>query len=132
MTFKKIFDSVFNEERDMDNINTFRVVIGENEGQNIPHFHLLDGQNNKYVAIRLDMPSYFIHGKYKYILNSKEKKILINWLNSSNIVKTIKDTTPKNNWENLVFAWNVTNNDNINPKQPDYNNLSQDYKLDQK
>lgn len=53
-------------------------------------------------------------------------------MNSSQITKTAQDSASKNNWENLVFIWNVINNDNINPIRPNYNNLGQDYKIDQK
>lgn len=35
---------------------------------------MFDRQNNRNIAIRLDIPSYFIHEKYTSILNSKEKK----------------------------------------------------------
>lgn len=93
---------------------------------------MFDRQNNRNIAIRLDIPSYFIHEKYTSILNSKEKKLLIKWLNSSQITKTAQDSASKDNWENLVFIWNVINNDNINPIRPNYNNLGQDYKIDQK
>ena len=33
----------------------------------------------------LDKPFYFLHGKYKHILNAKEKKQFIAWINSTNI-----------------------------------------------
>lgn len=118
-----MFDSIFNEERNICGIYNFNIVIGENEGHNIPHFHIFDAQSNMCIAIKLDKPEYFIHGKYTYTLNSKEKKLLVNWLNSSKITKAIKNFEPKNNWENLVFAWNVVNNDNINPEQVNYNLL---------
>lgn len=123
MIFKTVFDSVFNEERDVDKLYNFRIVVGENEGHNIPHFHMFSVQDGKYISIKLDKSEYFIHGKYTYTLNSKEKKLLVDWLNSSKITKVIKNFEPKNNWENLVSTWNVVNNDNINPETVNYNLL---------
>ena len=72
----------------------------------------------------LDKPFYFLHEKYKYVLNAKEKKHLIIWLNSTNINGEItpdqNGNLPKNNWENLRNCWNAISNSKINCPMPDY------------
>lgn len=132
MKFKELFDNIFSEERECGKFNGFQVDIGEDEGEFIPHFHLKRVQNNDKTAIRLDMPYYFLHGDKKYILNSKERKFLVAWLNSKptstkNLGKN--DELPKNNWESLKNAWNNNSPDAIiNCEQPNYNLLEKDYK----
>lgn len=48
----------------------------------VPHFHFYTRDKKISGCIRLDAPDYFVHGKHKAKLNSKEKKQLIEWLNS--------------------------------------------------
>lgn len=135
MIFKELFGKLLNEERGGGKVKNFDVIVGENEGI-IPHFHLLNESENKFTAIRLDAPYYFLHGDKNYILNSKEKKELINWLNSSNIngVKTVDKNgiLPSCNWENLRNSWNIMySNNQVVCLKPDYSLLNKDYK-DQK
>jgi hypothetical protein len=125
------------EERNGGKNDGFKIQLGENEGDNIPHFHLDNGEfgkKQKKTAIRLDMPYYFLHGDKTYILNSKERKNLITWLNAKPEKSKINKNNetcefPKNNWENLRNMWN-----NYYPQakvicnQIDYSNLCKDYK----
>ena len=65
------------EERNGGDFLKFEVQLGEDEGKNIPHFHLDNGEiekKKKKTAIRLDMPYYFLHGDKTYIFNSKKKE----------------------------------------------------------
>ena len=81
----------------------------------------------------IDKPYYFLHGDKTYILNSKEKKLFILWINSkpSKIIKGNEQNgeLPKSNWENLRNMWN-----NYYPQvkitcpMPNYNLLERDYK----
>ena len=87
MKLKEVYNlaKAINEERAGGENTDFKVQLGENEGENIPHFHLDNGEigsKRKKTAIRLDMPYYFLHGDKTYILNSKERKNLIAWLNT--------------------------------------------------
>jgi hypothetical protein len=125
------------EERGGGENDGFKVQLGENEGENIPHFHLFNneiGKKKKKTAIRLDMPYYFLHGDKTYILNSKERKNLIAWLDakpdSSKINKNNETGEfPKNNWENLRNMWNnYYPQAKITCNKIDYSTLCKDYK----
>ena len=80
------------------------------------------------------MPYYFLHGDKTYILNSKERKNLIAWLNAKPEKSKINKNNetgefPKNNWENLRNMWNnYYPQAKITCKQIDYSNLCKDYK----
>ena len=137
MNLKEIVDKVLTEERNGNDFLEFNVQLGESEGENIPHFHLDNGEignKKKKTAIRLDMPFYFLHGDKTYILNSKEKKLFVLWIKSKpkKIVKGNEQDgkLPKNNWENLRNMWN-----NYYPQakikcsdMPNYSLLEKDYK----
>lgn len=127
---------VLTEERKGGKNNGFKVELGENEGENIPHFHLDNGEigkKQKKTSIMIDKPYYFLHGDKTYILNSKERKILIAWLNARPIYKKGNEDEngkpPKNNWENLRNMWNnYYPQAKITCNQVDYSNLCKDYK----
>ena len=137
MNLKEIVDKVLAEERNGNDFLEFNVQLGENEGENIPHFHLDNGEvgkKKKKTAIRLDMPFYFLHGDKTYILSSKEKKLFVLWIKSKpkKIVKGNEQDgeLPQNNWENLRNMWN-----NYYPQAkincsdtPNYSLLEKDYK----
>ena len=137
MNLKEIVDKALTEERNGNDFLEFNVQLGESEGENIPHFHLDNGEigkKKKKTAIRLDMPYYFLHGDKTYILNSKEKKLFVLWIKSKpkKIVKGNEQDgeLPQNNWENLRNMWN-----NYYPQAkincsdtPNYNLLEKDYK----
>ena len=76
MNLKKLIKIIL-EERGRWEEGDFTINIGEDEGDNVKHFHLdseekYDRNNFKLSAIMLNEPYYFLHGKRKYILNSKE------------------------------------------------------------
>ena len=137
MNLKEIVDKALTEERNGNDFLEFNIQLGESEGENIPHFHLDNGEigkKKKKTAIRLDMPFYFLHGDKTYILNSKEKKLFVLWIKSKpkKIVKGNEQDgeLPQNNWENLRNMWN-----NYYPQAkincsdtPNYNLLEKDYK----
>ena len=137
MNLKEIVDKVLTEERNGNDFLEFNVQLGESEGENIPHFHLDNGEigkKKKKTAIRLDMPFYFLHGDKTYILSSKEKKLFVLWIKSKpkKIVKGNEQDgeLPQNNWENLRNMWN-----NYYPQakincsdMPNYSLLEKDYK----
>ena len=118
MKFKEIIDKILNEERNGGEFDRYQVEVGEDEG--------------KHTAIMIDRPFYFLHGKYKYVLNAKEKKHLIIWLNLTNINGEItpdeSGNPPKNNWENLRNCWNAISDSKINCPMPNYKLLLRNYK----
>ena len=133
MKFKEIFDKILKKERNGGRFEDYRVEVGEDEGKHLIHFHLFHrNDSRKNTAIMLDKPFYFLHGKYKYVLNAKEKKQFIIWLNSTNINGEITPNKngelPKNNWENLRNCWNAISESQIDCPMPDYKLLFKNYK----
>jgi hypothetical protein len=133
MKLKEIVDRILKEERNGGHFENYRAEVGEDEGEYLIHFHLFHKDDSrKNTAIMLDKPFYFLHGKYKYVLNAKEKKQFIAWINSTNIngeITSDKDgNLPKNNWENLRNCWNAISKNKINCFMPDYNLLFKNYK----
>jgi len=134
--FKEIFDEVFSEERGMSFPlgNGFEISLGEFEGKDCIHLHLVNKQDwRKNTAVLLTAPYYFLHGHYKYRLNAKETKILVKWFNSKPDKNPMNDENgnpPANNWENLKNTWNVEYPQaKIEIKtMPDYKNLFNNYK----
>ena len=102
----------------------YEIYIHTDDPGNIPHFHIWDAETrgNKYhTCIRIDKPKYFHHTGKEDILNSRDKRDLIEFLNSKPRNKRY-DT----NWEYLVSMWN-DNNSKINVAEdiemPDYTKL---------
>ena len=136
MNLREIINKILVEERNGNDFLTFNVQLGESEGENIPHFHLDNGEvgkKQKKSAIRIDMPYYFIHGDKTYKLNSKEKKLFICWLKSkpTKIVKGNEQDgkLPQTNWENLRNMWNnYYPTSKVICSMPNYSILEKDYK----
>ena len=63
----------------LGNFDDYEVMVYEGEGT-IPHFHFRNLQNGKQGCIKLLTNEYFFHGQYTDTLNSKERKLLVNYL----------------------------------------------------
>jgi len=101
---------------DFDN---FSIYVYGSEGPK-PHFHLIIG-NPRYpeweTCIEISSSTYFHHNNKEGILNSKQKKRLIEFLNKKHHL--LQGT----NWEVLVIQWCMNNPEyEINPKtkMPNY------------
>ena len=96
------------------------VFVGDNEGQ-IPHFHIKSKSVKWECCLELYRNRYFSHGSKIWKLNSKQCKILDNWLRQKSTINPFKDLT---NWEVLCGFWLAQNNPKTNvpsnPKMPDY------------
>lgn len=99
--------------------DNYLVSIYSGEGL-IPHFHFYTVDGTKKGCIRLDKAQYFTHGDNTAILNSKEKKNLVEWLKSKH------KALPITIWEYMVVLWDDNNEDYLmdeNIKMPNYENL---------
>lgn len=67
----------------------------------IPHFHFIDFANEKEGCICLQENKYFNHGTKQNILNSKERKMLIDFLNTKVGNVSI--------FKNMCRKWNESN-----------------------
>jgi hypothetical protein len=102
------------EMANIGSFDGFTIYIYGSEGPK-PHFHLIKG-NPKYpdfeTCIKINNPIYFHHSGKEGVLNSKEKKRLIEFLKSNN-----KYFPDKTNWQMLVIQWSMNNTDfQISPK----------------
>lgn len=73
----------------------------------VAHFHLLKGNPDSprwETCIKLSSAEYFHHDGKEGILNSKQKKQLIEFLNTAN-----EDLPQITNWQSVVVAWNQNN-----------------------
>lgn len=107
----------------MPGLGSIKITIYGNEAYGIPHFHILKKTNERVSCICLFEARYFVHGGYKALLNSKQKKQLDKILRLPN--KTEPELT---NWEYMAKYW-ISHNDSNNLynkrkyKQPDYTKL---------
>ena len=134
MKFKRVdyefnIESVYSLEEmakigSYDNVD---VIVFTNDPGYIPHFHIRDSNTNGtlfHTCIRIDSPEYFHHTGKEDILNSKDKKDLVRFLNQYSSSNRFKEFT---NWQLLVTFWNM-NNSNVqideDIEMPNYINLS--------
>ena len=101
--------------------NTLCIIIRMNDVGNIPHFHIMDRStlgSKFHTCIKIETPEYFHHTGKEDILNSKQRKSLVEFLKSSHRKGT--------KWEMLVDLWNINNSTMIvddNIDMPDYINM---------
>ena len=102
--------------------NTLCVIIRMNDAGNIPHFHVMDRTTlgrKFHTCIKIEAPEYFHHTGKEDVLNSKQRKSLVDFLQSSHRKGT--------KWEMLVDLWNINNSTMIvddNIDMPDYTKLT--------
>lgn len=111
---------ILNEMAQIGYIGPYQIYVHTNDPGHIPHFHIWDlstrGQNF-HTCIRIDCPEYFHHTGKEDVLNSKQRKELVNFLNSS--YRNRKQTV----WQHLIDVWNDNNSDveiDENTPMPDY------------
>lgn len=118
----EIEDKMLLEMASIGNIdNTLCVVIRMNDAGNIPHFHIMDKSTlgkKFHTCVKIETPEYFHHTGKVDVLNSKQRKSLVEFLKSSHRNGT--------KWEMLIDLWNINNStikvdDNID--MPDYTNI---------
>ena len=107
------FDKALNEEshplNEMARIGEYQpfiVYVYGKEGP-VPHFHLIKGSPDTpswQTCIRIDASEYFHHTGKEEVLNSGERKELVEFLKQPN--KYIASIT---NWQYLVAQWSSNN-----------------------
>lgn len=106
----------------------YEVYVNTDDGGNIPHFHYRLKNNWKkfHTCIRITSAEYFHHTGKESILNSKQLKDLIQFLNSSISLDQYNDKF-NDNYELIVFMWNINNSAMLvdsNTRMPDYSKLN--------
>ena len=98
------------------------IYIWTNDGGNIPHFHIVDKAtmgNEFHTCVKIMSAEYFHHTGKEDVLNSKQKKALMNFF-------TMSDKWGDNYWDIVLQEWN-RNSSKIevdrNLPTPDYTKL---------
>ena len=111
-------------------MGNFDVIVNTDDMGYIPHVHIVDkatrgGQFD--TCIRLETNRYFLHGGHKDTLNSKQRKMLNDFMHQPS-----RNIHYRNNYEHAVNLWNDNNSDsylqiredaNGNVLMPDYREI---------
>ena len=86
------------------------VYVNTNDAGNIPHFHLRkESEWGKFhTCIKIESPEYFWHEGKRGTLNSKQRKALVEFMNSPVGISKYADRF-ENNWELVCFLWDINN-----------------------
>ena len=103
------------------------VYVNTDDGGNIPHFHLRDkvDWDKFHSCIKILTPEYFEHAGKEDKLDSKQRKELSHFMNSSVSNKRYADKFD-NNWQLVCFLWDINNSAFEIPEgaeMPDYRQL---------
>ena len=107
--------------------SNLEVYVNTDDGGNIPHFHIRDTNDwsKFHSCIRLDEAEYFLHEGKEATLNSKQRKLLQQFMTSS-VTNSRYKSKFENNWELACFLWDINNSNEETDefvKQPDYTKL---------
>ena len=118
----KEWDNMLLEMAQIGTFNKYTIIVWTNDSGNIPHFHIVDSSTRGeefHTCIKIEKPEYFHHTGKVDVLNSKERKSLVDFLKNP-IDEDIS------NWEFLIMSWKSNNlNKNLSKKlpMPDYTNI---------
>lgn len=109
---------VLYEMAQIGKFDSFEIWVYSKEGP-IPHFHVIKGNQqfpNFETCIKIEKAEYFHHSGKEGILNSREKKRLVEFLQSNH------HKLNGSNWEILVAQWSMNNPEYDMPfiEMPDY------------
>jgi hypothetical protein len=95
-----------NEMAQIGLFDQYSLYVYGREGP-VAHFHLLKGNPDNpswQTCIKIETSEYFHHDGKEGTLNSKQKKHLVDFFNTSN-----QDLPQITNWQSTVVAWNQNN-----------------------
>lgn len=120
----KLTDDIYclNEMARIGYIDNLEIYIRTDDAGMIPHFHICDTATEGrdfHTCVRLDKPEYFHHTSKTDVLNSKQRKELVKFLQ-------LKNKRGISNWETVIDLWNM-NNSNLSIEEdtpmPNYLNM---------
>ena len=89
-------------------VQKYVIVVFTNDSGNIPHYHYMDKSTRGqefHTCIKLESAEYFHHTGKEDVLNSAQRKKLVEFLESPH--HRYKEET---NWQHLLYLWNNENN----------------------
>lgn len=109
--------------------DNYVIYVNSDDSGYIPHFHYVDetsmGKDKKkgfHTCIKIEKPEYFLHEGKLDILNSKQRKELVEFLAQPFNRSQFHGT----NWEFIKMAWNDNNSKrdvDEDCKMPDYTDI---------
>lgn len=93
------------------------VYIHTDDPGEIPHFHIRNLTKGFETCVEIMTNNYFLHDKYKDTLNSKERKLLNDFVRSA----PKDDDVFKTNYESIIYEWNKNNSKHKITAQKDEN-----------
>ena len=102
------------------NVGQCSIYVYPKEGT-IPHFHIIPKNGIGESCICLYEPLYFNHGSKQLRLNSKQRKILDDWLEQQSTI-----APEVTNWRLICISWETGNGNKYipkNPVKPNYRNM---------
>jgi hypothetical protein len=118
----KVGDDILLEMAQIGTFNKYTIIVWTNDSVNIPHFHIVDSSTRGeefHTCIKIEKAEYFHHSGKEGVLNSKQRKSLVDFLK-----KHFDEDT--SNWEYLIMTWNANNSNMKLSKKiqmPDYTNI---------
>ena len=88
----------------------YEVYIRTNDPGDEPHFHIRDSctQGKEFhTCVKIKESMYFRHAGKMDLLNTHEKKALVNFLKATPPKK--KNVSFSSNWEKVIYEWNENN-----------------------
>ncbi len=114
------FDVILKEELinfvDIPKLGKIKIYVYSAEGKH-PHMHLVNESIDFEACLMLYEPKYFIHGNKIGTFNSKQLKVINNFLSQHYA------NSPLTIWQSACMVWDFSNNDHkfdYYKKQPDY------------
>lgn len=106
------------------------IYVNTDDGGNLPHFHMRDKTdwNKFHTCILIEQPKYFLHEGKENILNSKQRKELVEFMESQPSLTKYAGKFATN-WELICFLWDMNNsavNISDDATMPDYRQLKED------
>lgn len=100
------------------------IYVNTNDAGTIPHFHVRDAVDwdRFHTCIQIEKPEYFLHGNKQDVLNSRQKKLLNDFMNAPVAISRYSGNFA-NNWELTCFLWDLNNSKvqvSDETVQPDY------------
>ena len=108
-------------------VDGYEIYVNTNDGGNNAHFHYRKKNNwdEFHTCIMIEEAEYFHHDGKEDVLNSKQRKLLDEFLRSKVTIARYADKFV-NNWELICFLWDINNSDKMIPEDtemPDYRQL---------